>query len=128
MRYLSAKEIIVINALVIELGGGVKGVRDVNILISLLERPKTSFSERDQFPVVFDKAAAYTESLARYYVFMDGNKRTALAASARFLAINNYQLTAGNEEVESFILRVATGQESISRIALWWKKNTKKIK
>lgn len=116
-----------LNARIVEATGGIKGVRDVHLLESLIERPKSIFGGREMFPTVFEKTAVYLESLAKYHVFIDGNKRTALAASARFLYVNGYRLSASNKAAEEFVLRVAAEKIDISEIAEWFKKNTKKL-
>lgn len=120
MNYLSAQDILVLHARIIAKIGGSQGIRDIHLLGSLLERPKTSFGGKEQFPTVFEKTATYLDSLAKYHVFVDGNKRTALAASARFLFINGYKMTVSNEEAEKFILRVATERLEIKEIAAWF--------
>ncbi|MFP4022786.1 MAG: type II toxin-antitoxin system death-on-curing family toxin [Candidatus Paceibacterota bacterium] len=127
MKYLSLQDVVVFNALVIEATGGKKGLRDAYLLKSLIERPKTKLFGEEKFETVFDKAATYLESLARYHVFVDGNKRTALIASSRFLFLNGYRLTANNREAGRFVLRVATGEESLETIAIWFKKYSEKI-
>jgi len=127
VKYLTAREILVLNARIVEATGGIKGVRDVHLLGSLIERPKSIFGGREMFPTVFEKTAVYLESLAKYHVFIDGNKRTALAASARFLYVNGYRLSASNKAAEEFVLRVAAEKIDISEIAEWFKKNTKKL-
>jgi len=93
MRYLTGDEILVIHSEIIEETGGTHGIRDVNLFLSLLERPKMGFGGKPLYSDVFQKAAAYLESLAKFHVFIDGNKRTAFAAASRFLFLNEYNLS-----------------------------------
>ena len=127
MKYLSGEDLLVIHARIVDATGGLHGVRDINLLASLLERPKSQFGGKEQFKGVFRKAAVYLESLVQYHVFLDGNKRTAIASTARFLYLNGYDLTASNKEVEKFVLGVAVKKPDIADIADWLKKNAKKI-
>jgi len=126
VQYLTAEDILVIHAKLIDEIGGSHGVRDVNLLISLTERPKTSFSGKEVYRTVFEKAAAYLESLVKYHVFVDGNKRTAVAVSARFLFMNGYELTATNKELEKFTLKVVIEKLVLEKIAGWLKIHSRK--
>lgn len=128
MKYLTAEEILVIHALTIDGTGGSHGVRDVGLLASLTERPKAKFGGKEQYRGIFNKAAVYLDSLARYHVFVDGNKRAAIAASTRFLFLNGYELIATNKEVEKFVLKVIIEKLDIATIAKWFKANSRKTK
>lgn len=77
---------------------------------------------------VFQKAAVYFDSLARHHVFVDGNKRTAVVSSARFLFMNGYELATGNKEIEKFALRVVSEKPDLKTIAAWFKKNSRRVK
>lgn len=127
MKYVTAQDILVLHARVVEKTGGSQGIRDVHLLASLVERPKASFGGKEMFPSVFEKTATYLESLAKYHVFVDGNKRTAIIVSARFLFLNEYKFTASNKEVENFVLRVASKKVELSEIAEWFKANSTKV-
>ena len=52
---------------------------------------------------MIEEAAALWESLSQNHAFIDGNKRTAFAATYTFLAINGARLTAGAEETYAFV-------------------------
>lgn len=125
MRYLSEEDILVIHAHVLEASGGSDGVRDAHLLGSLVERPKVALFGAESFPTVFEKAAVYLESIARYHVFLDGNKRTAMSASARFLFINGYELEITRKQFVVCAIEVAVGKKSLQDIALWLKKYSK---
>jgi death-on-curing protein len=119
MHYLSAPDILAIHDRIIEETGGLVGVRDAGLLKSIAQRPKTTFGGVEQFPDVFTKAAIYLESIATYHVFLDGNKRTALSASAVFLHLNGFTTAFPVEKTERFILAAAQRQHSLEEIAAW---------
>ena len=50
----------------------------------------------------FEMAAAYLFYLCRNHPFVDGNKRTGIAATALFLRANGWHLTAGQVELPQF--------------------------
>lgn len=126
MRYLSKEDILVIHAHVLEASGGSEGVRDAHLLASLIERPKVSLLGAESFPTLFEKAAVYLESLARYHVFVDGNKRTAMVSAARFLALNDYDLHVTRRQFVTCAIDAAVGSMSLQQIAQWLKKHAKK--
>lgn len=126
MRYVSAKEILVLHARIIDRTHGRHGVRDLGLLASLVERPKTAVFGKEQFKTLHDKAAVYFQSIIQYHVFVDGNKRTALASAARFLYLNGYHLTASQKEAVEAALWVATEKPELNEIARWFKKQAKK--
>lgn len=128
MKYLSAQDILIIHAKIIDEIGGLHGMRDVGLLLSLVERPKGSFGGQELHKGLFKKAATYLESLARYHVFVDGNKRTSIAVGARFLFLNGFELTATNKEVENFVLKVVIKKLDLDKIAKWFQAHSRKIK
>lgn len=85
------------------------------------------FGGRELYRGVFQKAAVYVQSLAQYHVFVDGNKRTAVAASARFLYLNGYEMTATNIEVEQFVLRVVTKKLALESISEWLRIHSRRL-
>ena len=128
MRYLSAQELLVIHSEIIDQTGGLHGVRDIGLLQSIVEKPRARFDKKELYKGIFLKVAAYLQSLVQYHVFLDGNKRTAIGATARFLFLNGYELKATNKEVENFVLRVAVRKPELSIISSWLKKHTQKLK
>lgn len=131
MKYLAAEEILVIHSEVIDRTGGIHGIRDADLLASIANKPRSKFGGRELFKGVFKKSGAYLESLVRYHVFTDGNKRTGAVATARFLFINGYELTATNKELERFVLKIAgekVDKLDLDAISAWLKKYSRKIK
>lgn len=92
----------------LRLHGGVSGVRDEGMLESALARPiqKEIYGQPD----LYELAAAYLFGIAKNHPFVDGNKRTALAAADLFLYFNDLSLEAGQEELIQFVLKVAAGE------------------
>ena len=116
------------HALVIDETGGSHGVRDVGLLASIVHRPQARFGGKELHKGVHTKAAMLLEAIINYHVFVDGNKRTGLISTARFLALNSYDLVASNAELERVALVVATKKMSVKEIAAWLKKHSQKTK
>ena len=127
MEYLTAEEILILHALIIDETGGSHGMRDVGLLASIAKKPGLSFNGKELYEGVFTKAAVLLEAIANYHVFTGGNKRTALITTARFLAMNGYDCTASNEDVEKTMVSVATKEIDVSEIAIWLEKNCRSI-
>lgn len=119
MKYLTAEQILFLHARLVAETGGSHGVRDLNLLLSAVGRPQTSFDDEDLYPDFFTKAAALMESVINNHPFVDGNKRTGIAATALFLNANGYRLQVSNTELEKFTLEVAQAQHTIEDIAAW---------
>src|ERR1700682_6445867 len=86
--YLTVAEVLAMHTDQIERYGGSHGVRDQGLLEAALLRPQTGY-----YADLIEEAAALWESLAQNHPFIDGNKRTAFAATYTFLAINGARFT-----------------------------------
>lgn len=115
-----------INQVVVEVSGGSHGLREPGLLEAIAIKPQARFSGADLYPDLFLKAAVLYESLVNYHVFIDGNKRTGLAAVARFLYINGYTLVMTEQEMVDYTVAVATQKPDLADIALWIKSHTTK--
>ncbi len=96
--YLTLADVLAIHADQIDRYGGSQGVRDLGLLQSALYRPQTGY-----YTDLIEEAAALWESLSQNHPFVDGNKRTAFAATYTFLVINGAKFTADAEETWVFI-------------------------
>lgn len=124
VRYIILDDILVIHDNMIELyGGSFFGIRDLGLIQSALARPEASFAGEDLYPTVIEKAAALFHSLLFNHAFIDGNKRTSIATTARFLYINGYNLIVSQKEFVAFPLRVENKHLSLEEIASWLKKH-----
>ena len=100
--YLTLAEVLAIHIDQIERYGGSHGVRDPGILESALFRPQTGY-----YSDLIEEAAALWESLSQNHPFLDGNKRTAFAATYTFLAINGARLVLTRRAVGFMCARSA---------------------
>ena len=103
-------------------------VRSNPASVRLAEKHKeTKCGWQELYLDIFTKAAILLEAIANYHVFVDGNKRTAITAAARFLFLNGYMFNASNLEVEEIMLSVAMKEMPLEKIATWLKKNSAKV-
>jgi death-on-curing protein len=88
--------------------GGAAGIRDENMLESALHRPQQK--EAYGQPDLCDLAAAYLYGIVKNHPFVDGNKRTGLAAADTFLYFNGFSLEAEEEDLIQLVTMVASGE------------------
>ena len=96
--YLTTADVLAIHEDQIARYGGSHGIRDAGLLESALYRPQTGY-----YADIIEEAAALWESLSQNHPFIDGNKRTAFAATYTFLAINEVRMTASAAETWRFL-------------------------
>lgn len=88
LRHLTAGAVVEIHREVLLAHGGRPGLRDAALLESAVAAPQASFEGEPLIADPIEIAAAYLFYLCRNHPFVDGNKRTALAACLVFLAAN----------------------------------------
>ena len=83
-------------------------IADYGLVESALARPQASVFGEDAYPTIHQKAAALLQSMATNRALADGNKRTAWAATRLFYGLNDYRITATEDERFELIIAVAT--------------------
>ena len=92
----------------LRLHGGAASIRDENMLESALYRPQQK--EAYGQPDLCDLAAAYLYGIVKNHPFVDGNKRTGLAAADLFLYFNGFSLEAEQEDLIQLVTMVAASE------------------
>jgi len=125
IEYLTSHTILEIHEDQIAVYGGAPGVRDLGMLESAVFRPQSGYY-RD----VIEEAAALWESLSGNHPFVDGNKRTAVAAMYTFLKINGYEASseAWATAVEFVSGLYESNQFRFDRIEPWLRENFLRLK
>jgi death-on-curing protein len=117
--YLTQVEVLAMHCDQIERSGGSHGLRDMGLLESALFRPQTGY-----YANLREEAAALWASLAQNHPCVDGNKRTAFAATYPFLAINGIPLTAHADETYRFIAGLyRAGTFNFANLVQWLNTN-----
>ncbi len=127
MKYLTPQRVLAIHDQLIKRFGGSFGLRDLGLLESAVARPRASYGGEDLYRTIFDKAAALLHSLLKNHMFVDGNKRTALASAGVFLKLNGYKLINKHNEELEFALKVESESLSLEEIAEWLEKNSTEV-
>ncbi|MEN1967722.1 type II toxin-antitoxin system death-on-curing family toxin [Lentibacillus sp. N15] len=124
VEYLTIGGVERIHDLVLDRDGGIRG-RHPGKLEAKLALPMSGFGDYERFPTIAEKAAAYLYEFAVGHCFMDGNKRTAYAATFMFLDINGFELICEDDEVVSFVSAVANDETrpSFKKVVDWIKEH-----
>ena len=103
--FLSLDEVLKIHTRSLAEHGGSEGIRDPGLVESALASAKNTFyyGHGD----LFDVAASYAFHLAESQAFLDGNKRTAVAAAMVFLALNGTYAQPAKWELYLAMIKVA---------------------
>ncbi len=105
-RFLHKHTVLDIHDAQIAEHGGDPGVRDEGLLESALAQPMTKFGGEYLHQDLFEMAAAYVFHLANNHAFVDGNKRTGLAAALVFLDANGYEVAGQGTELADMVLEM----------------------
>lgn len=121
--YPTVEEVTDLHFAVVAQSGGSAGVRDEGALQSAVAQPAATFGGRDLYPSLAEKAAALCYSLIQNHPFIDGNKRTAHAATLALLMLNGHVLSASVDEQEEVLLQVASGNLDRASLTEWLRKH-----
>lgn len=89
VRHLTVAAVKAIHVEVLAAHGGAPGLRDETLLESAVAAPQATMMGQPLISDPIEIAAAYLFYICRNHAFIDGNKRTALAACLVFLQSNN---------------------------------------
>jgi death-on-curing protein len=112
IRHLTVAAVKAIHAEVLAAHGGATGLRDEALLESAVAAPQATMMGQPLMSDPMEIAAAYLFYLCRNHAFIDGNKRTALAACLVFREQN--ELLAEDklptDDWEEFVLEIASSK------------------
>ena len=112
LKYLTVAAVKAIHLHVLAAHGGATGIREETLLESAVAAPQASMMGQPLISDPIEIAAAYLFYICRNHPFIDGNKRTALAACLVFLEEN--RLLPGvklpTDDWEMFVLDIAASK------------------
>ena len=88
LKHLTVEAVKAIHREVLAAHGGAAGIRDETLLESAVAAPQATMMGQPLISDPLEIAAAYLFYICRNHPFLDGNKRTALAACLVFLEEN----------------------------------------
>ena len=122
--FLQIHEVLEIHADQIERYGGHGGLRDAAALLSAIAILESGAGGEYFHRDLFEMAAAYLFHIVQSHPFVDGNKRTGLAAALVFLGLNGVEIEADEDELAGFVLAIARGEHDKAAIAEYLRKHS----
>ncbi len=112
LKHLTVEAVKAIHREVLAAHGGAAGIRDETLLESAVAAPQASMMGQPLISDPIEIAAAYLFYICKNHAFVDGNKRTALAACLVFLEENGLlpDRKLPVNDWEQFVLDVASSQ------------------
>jgi death-on-curing protein len=98
-NYLTVAEIYLMQHRLIEMFGGLHGIRDKRAVEAAVFRPQSGY-----YNSIEEEAAALMESLGNNHGFLDGNKRIAFTAADVFLRSNGFYIEVEGLDGHTFIV------------------------
>jgi len=117
IKYLTLEQVLKMHDAFIEKFGGLQGIRDMNLLLSVIETPKMVIFGEDLYPTIYDKAAAYLYHIVQNHPFNDGNKRTGFGVVHLFLRANKIDILFSDESFENLVVEVSKGKKTKEEIS-----------
>ena len=124
--FLTLGEILEIHQDQIRRYGGASGIRDIGLLQSALAMPAAGFGGEYLHSDLFEMAATYLFHITQNHPFVDGNKRTGTVAAIVFLALNDIELNADEDEdeLEKMVRQVSEGKAGKETVATFLRNNS----
>ena len=123
--FLDLEEVLAIHHDQITRSGGTAGIRDLGLLQSTLATPQAGVGKQYFHADLFEMAAAYLFHIVRNHPFVDGNKRTSVAAALVFLEMNGIEIRASDEALVKIVLAVAEGKLQKGALAEFFRRHTR---
>lgn len=120
-HYVTTLDVMAMNQAIMERTGGESALGADGALESAVLGPQMAAHYTEAS--LAEQAATLMASIALAHAFMDGNKRTALAAGTTFLILNGQYVVSKPEELGRQLLAVITRQggldDAIADLAAW---------
>ena len=94
------------------------GIKNRGLLDSIVQRPNLNPYSHVPFRSIYAKCASLVEGIIKWHPFIDGNKRTGLAAAYAYMHKNNYNIMLPFNAVRFSVL-IAQDKKDIHQISNW---------
>ncbi|NNN12411.1 MAG: alcohol dehydrogenase [Acidimicrobiaceae bacterium] len=96
---------------------GIGPVRDVGLLDSAVNRPRSSAFGEDAYATLNLKAAALLQSMTKNHALVDGNKRLAWLSTVVFCDLNGLAPQLTDDDAFQLVYDIASSQLDVAEIA-----------
>jgi death-on-curing protein len=122
--FLTLDDVLSLHEEQIRLFGGSAGIRQIDLLNSAMGNVEATFGGVFLHETLFEMAAAYLHGICRNHPFVDGNKRTAVAAALAFLGMNDIKIRASEDKFYDLVIGVAEKRISKAAVAVFLEENS----
>ncbi len=119
MINLTIEEILYLHQKLLNVTGGMPGLRDLGLLESAVYGALQSFGSEDAYPTPEERAARLAFAITQNHPFSDGNKRTGMLVMLMTLRLNHVKLQYTQLEMIQLSLSVADGSKGYEDILNW---------
>ncbi len=119
MIWIEAENVISIHSRIIQVTGGIDGLRDRAGLEAAIAAPLQQFAGQDLFPSDIEKISRLGYGLAANHAFADGNKRIGAMLTQLLLKWNGYYLKLKEGELSDMFIAVADGSANEQDLLAW---------
>jgi death-on-curing protein len=122
--FLTVPQVAALHRISLEQHGGQDGLRDEAAFKSAVQQPLNTwfYAQGD----IFDVAAAYAFHMAESQAFLDGNKRTGMAAALTFLRLNGRSVPQNTEELHVSMIEISARKIGKPELAELFRKLAKR--
>jgi death-on-curing protein len=92
-------------------------VRDIGLLDSAVNRPRSSAFGEDAYPSLSLKAAALLHSMTKNHALVDGNKRLEWLSTVVFCDLNGFAPRLTDDEAFQLVWDIASSELDVALIA-----------
>ena len=119
MIWIKVEDVILIHSRIIQVTGGMDGLRDRAGLEASLAAPLQSFGGQDLFPSEIEKISRLGYGMAANHAFVDGNKRIGAMLTQLLLKWNGYRLELQEGELADMFIAIASGNANEQDLLSW---------
>ena len=125
MIWITVDDVIRLHSQVIQVTGGLDGIRDHSALESAVCAPLQTFGGQELFSSEIEKIARLGYGLASNHAFVDGNKRIGALMTQLLLQWNGYRLELEAGELADMFISVADNAANETDLLEWIRRHLK---
>lgn len=116
MISLTEEDVLAIHDELIRLCGGTAGILHPHALKAAVHNPGHTFGGEELYPTLEEKAAVLGYTLILNHPFIDGNKRTGMAAMLTMLEVNGLSFEIENDKLVELAVEIANRKITLAEL------------
>ena len=119
MIVLSTQKVMQLHRFLMQVTGGLDGLRDEGLFDSAVQSPFATFGGQELYPSIEEKAAKLGVTLTKNHAFLDGNKLIGAYALLIFLDVNGVVMEYSDADLIALGLGMADGSLDYEGVLDW---------